>query len=71
MSSEKPLRTGTSPAMLGYKKCHRCGVWRRPEGVKELQLSEAGAETRIVHQCSDDLVCTHLAHVGKGELSGT
>jgi hypothetical protein len=51
------------PSRHGFKRCARCGAWRRAEGTEE-RTHPLGVQV----VCSDDSVCTRLAGVGAGRI---
>jgi hypothetical protein len=56
------------PSRHGFKRCARCGAWRREEGVAPLHWGDGTPAEGDVVACVDSSVCTRLAGVGTGRL---
>lgn len=46
--------TNPSPGKMGFKRCAKCGTWRRPDGVKYESPPEGGNDVTV---CSDRNFC--------------
>ena len=56
------------PSRHGFRRCARCGCWRREAEVNPLHWGDGTPAEGDVVACADAALCGRLADVGTGLL---